>query len=65
MKMESNATTPEKMRDDIVHWLTYQASIKRGQARIANLKTTAKEETAKAEVLDWAAKEISAIVIKS
>lgn len=65
MMLVSKATTPEEMRDDIIKWLKHQATLKRNQARIASRKTAAKEDTAKAEVLDWAAKEIAAIVIKS
>ncbi len=65
MLIESKAATPEEMRDDIVKYLKYQASLKRSSARISNLKTAVKEHNAKAEILEFVAKEIAAIVIKS
>lgn len=65
MLIESKAATPEEMRGDIVKYLKYQASLKRNQARMCTLKTSAKEHNAKAEILEFIAKEISAIVIKS
>lgn len=64
MLIESKAATPEEMRDDIVKYLKYQASIKRSQARISNKKTTAKIDNAKADSLEFVANEIAAIVIK-
>lgn len=65
MIMESKAATPEEMRDDIVKYLKYQASLKRSSARTSSLKTAAKEHNAKAEILEFVASQIAAIVIKS
>lgn len=61
MLIESKAATPEEMRDDIVKYLKYQASVKRSQARI---KKSAMLDEAKAEILEFVTKEIAAIVIK-
>lgn len=56
MLIESKAATPEEMRDDIVKYLNYQASLKRSQARIAVTKTVSKENAHKAEILEFVAK---------
>jgi hypothetical protein len=64
MLIESKAATPEEMRDDIVKYLKYQASIKRSQARITNRQGLAKLDSAKADILEFVAKEIEGIVIK-
>lgn len=61
MLIESKAATPEEMRDDIVKYLKYQASVKRSQARI---KKSVMLDEAKAEILEFVTKEIAAIVIK-
>lgn len=65
MLIESKAATPEEMRDDVVKYLKYQASLKRSQARIANKKSLAVIDNAKADILEFVANEIAAIVIKS
>lgn len=64
MIIKCQAKTPEEMKSDIVKYLNYQASVKRSQARIANGKRVAKTENDKAEVLEFVAKEIAAIVIE-
>ena len=64
MLIESKAATPEEMRDDIVKYLKYQASIKKSQARITNRKRLTKLNNAKADTLEFVAKEIAAIIIK-
>jgi hypothetical protein len=64
MLIESKAATPEEMRDDIVKYLKYQASIKRSQAIIADRKTTKSRFILQSEILEFVAKEIAAIVIK-
>ena len=65
MLIESKAATPEEMRDDIVKYLKYQASLKRSQCRLANRKTAKTAFILQSEILEFAAKEIAAIVIKS
>ena len=64
MLIESKAATPEEMRDDIVKYLKYQASIKRSQSNIANRKTAKSRFILQSEILEFVAKEIAAIVIK-
>ena len=64
MLIESKAATPEEMRDDIVKYLKYQASIKRSQSNIANRKTAKSRFILQSEILEYVAKEIAAIVIK-
>lgn len=65
MLIESKAATPEEMRDDIVKYLKYQASLKRSSARLAVTKARSKEDTHKADILEFVAAEIAAIIIKS
>ncbi len=64
MLIESKAATPEEMRDDIVKYLKYQASIKRNQCALANRKTAKSRFILQSEILEFVAKEIEAIVIK-
>lgn len=65
MLIESKAATSEEMRDDIVKWLKYQASIKSSQARIAIRVKAKLVATIEAEAYEFAAKQIASIVIKS
>lgn len=65
MLIESKAATPEEMRDDIVKYLKYQASVNRSRSRLAKSKRATKEGSDKAEILEFVAREIAAIVIKS
>jgi hypothetical protein len=64
MLIHSKASTPEEMRDDIVKYLNYQASIKRSQCALANRKTAKAGFELQAKTFEFAAKEIAAIVIE-
>lgn len=63
MIIKSNAATPEEMRDNIVEYLKYQASIKRSQSALAKRKTAKAGYNLQAETFEFAAKSISEIVI--
>lgn len=63
--LKSNAATPQEMRDDIVKYLKYQASIKRSQSALATRKTAKAGFDLQAKTFEFAASEIAAIVIKS
>lgn len=65
MLIESKAATPEEMRDDIIKYLNYQASVKRSQCTLASRKTAKAGFELQAKTFEFAAKEIAAIVIKS
>lgn len=65
MLIESKAATPEEMREDIVKYLNYQASVKRSQCALAAKKTSKAGFELQAKTFEFAAKEIAAIVIKS
>jgi hypothetical protein len=59
------ADTPTEMRDAIVKWLNYSATVKRTNARIARTKTFANEQNKAADVYEGAAKFIADITIET